>query len=121
MAAWTAAARAERAPASRQHTRARPAKRTRAAPSRVTGSVLWIGVLAALLAGVVAMNVAVLRLNMRLDHLGRERATLRAENAALYSQLSSAAATGRIQTLAMKRLGYVQASSAQTSYVNIGR
>ena len=36
------------------------------------------------------MNVAVLRLNIRLDHLGRDRTQLRAENAALGSQLSSA-------------------------------
>ena len=51
---------------------------------------IWIALVAGLLAGVVAMNVAVLRLNMKLDQLGRERADLRAENAALSSQLSSA-------------------------------
>ena len=54
------------------------------------GGVIWIALVAGLLAGVVAMNVAVLRLNMKLDHLGRERADLRAENAALSVQLSSA-------------------------------
>ena len=83
--------------------------------------MLWIGALAALLAGVVAMNVAVLRLNLRLDKLGGDRAGLRADNARLFSQLSSAAATGRIQSLAMKRLGYVQASPEQTNYVHLGR
>jgi cell division protein FtsL len=83
--------------------------------------VVWIGALAVLLAGVVAMNVAVLRLNMTLDQLGRNRAQLRADNAALYSRLSSAAATGRIQDLAMKRLGYVQATPEQTSYIHLGR
>ena len=36
-------------------------------------------------------NVAVLRLNMKLDRLGRERADLKAQTAALSSQLSSAA------------------------------
>lgn len=77
--------------------------------------------LAALLAGVVAMNVAVLRLNMRLDQLGRDRASLRADNAVLYSRLSTAVATGRIQSLAMKKLGYVQATPEQTSYVNLGK
>lgn len=85
----------------------------------MAGGVVWIGIIGALLAGVVAMNVAVLRLNMKLDHLGRERADLRAENAALSVQLSSAASTPRIQGLAAKRLGYVQATPDQTSYLTI--
>jgi cell division protein FtsL len=83
--------------------------------------VLWIAIVAALLAGVVATNVAVLRLNMTLDRLGRERADLRAQNAALASQLSSAAAAPRIQTLAAKRLGLVQATPDQTTYVKLPR
>ena len=118
MATWSAAAHAERAPVPRP--RARPAKAVRAR-KRVTGGVVCIGVVAALLTGVVAMNVAVLRLNMRLDRLGRERADLQAENAALSSQLSSAAATGRIQRLAMRRLGFVPASPEQTRFVRVGR
>jgi cell division protein FtsL len=122
MAAWTAAAaaRAERAPAPRPE-RPRAVPRPRARKRQVPGGVLWIAVLAILLAGVVAMNVAVLRLNMTLDRLGRERAQLRADNAALFSQLSSAAATGRIQQLAAHRLGYVPATSEQTSYVQLAR
>ena len=118
MAAWTAAASAETAlPAP---SRARAARRP-SQQRRLTGSVLWISVLAVLLTGVVAMNVAVLRLNMTLDRLDRQRAGLRADNAALFSQLSSAAATSRIQQLAMKRLGYVQATPDQSSYVQLGR
>src|SRR5919202_6201653 len=117
MAGW-AAAHAERPPA--RSPRPRPARRAKP-QRRVTGGVLWIGVLAILLAGVVAMNVAVLRLNMTLDRLGRERAQLRADTAALQSQLSSAAATGRIETMAMKQLGYIPASPDQTTYVHLGR
>jgi cell division protein FtsL len=86
---------------------------------RVTGGVVWIGVVAVLLAGVVALNVAVLRLNMKLDHLSRERADLRAQNAALAVQLSGAASAPRIQGLAAKRLGLVQATPDQTSYVKL--
>ena len=82
---------------------------------------MWIAIVAALLAGVVATNVAVLRLNMTLDRLGRDRADLRAENAALASQLSSAASAPRIQALAARRLGLVQASSEQTTYVRLPR
>src|SRR5438445_212862 len=68
MATW--AAEAERP---RPHPRRapRPVHRER----RVAGGVVWIGIVAALLAGVVAMNVAVLRPNIKLDHLGGERAT----------------------------------------------
>lgn len=120
MATWAGAARAEAAPAARPRPRPRPVRR--AAPHRrVAGGVLWIGALAALLAGVVAMNVGVLRLNMALDGLGRERADLRAGNAALSSQVSSAAAARRIQSFAARRFGLVQASPAQTSYVLLDR
>jgi cell division protein FtsL len=107
------------AEAERPQPRPRPAPRAVKRPRRVTGGVVWIGVVAALLAGVVAMNVAVLRLNMRLDKLGRERADLRAQNAQLSSQLSSQASAPRIQGLAAKRLGLVQATPDQTSYVTL--
>ena len=42
-----------------------------------------------LLAGVVFVNVAVLRLNLALDGANADRVKLRAENAALQSELSS--------------------------------
>jgi len=121
MAAWTAAARAESAPAPRARAASTRTARRPRAQRRVTGGVFWIAVVAVLLAGVVAMNVAVLRLNMTLDRLGRERANLRADNAELFSQLSSAAAAGRIQSLAIKRLGYVPATPEQTTYVQLDR
>ena len=113
MATW--AARVEEAHPPRSSPRA--VRRER----RVTGGVLWIGVVAALLAGVVATNVAVLRLNMKLDSLSRERADLRAQTAALSSQLSSAAAAPRIQRLAAKQLGLVQATADQTTYLTLRR
>ena len=112
MATWAAEAE-------RPQPKPRPAPRVVKRQRRVTGGVVWIGVVAALLAGVVAMNVAVLRLNMKLDTLGRERADLRAQNAALSSQLSSQASAPRIQGLAAKRLGLVQATPDQASYVTL--
>jgi hypothetical protein len=118
MAAWSAAARAERIAAPRPRPRAATRPRT---GRRVTGGVVWIAIVAALLAGVVALNVAVLRLNMQVDRLGHQRAGLRAQNAALSSRLSQAAATGRIQRLAMKRLGFTPATPEQTSFVHLGR
>jgi cell division protein FtsL len=114
MATW-AAARAEEADVARPRPKPRVVKRER----RVTGGVLSIAIVAALLAGVVATNVAVLRLNVKLDHLGQERADLRAQNAQLSSQLSSAASAPRIQKLAAKRLGWQQATSDQTTYFKL--
>src|SRR6202795_3695718 len=111
MAAWSAAARAEETVAV-PRSRPRVVKRER----RVTGGVFWIGIVATLLAGVVATNVAVLRLNMKLDSLGRERADLRAQNAELSSQLSSAASAPRIQKLAAKRLRLVPAAPHPTTH-----
>jgi cell division protein FtsL len=112
MATWVA--EAER-PLPRPRQAPRPLRRER----RVAGGVVWIGIVAALLAGVVAMNVAVLRLNMKLDSLSRERADLRAQNAALSVNLSGASSAPRIQGLAAKRLGLVQATPDQTSYLNL--
>jgi cell division protein FtsL len=86
----------------------------------VAGGVVWIAVLAVLLTGVVALNVAVLRLNVRLDKLNAERTQLRADRQALASQLSLAAATPRIQTLA-HRQGLVPADPTQTTYVRLSR
>ena len=52
--------------------------------------MLWIVLFAVLLAGVVAVNVAVLRLNLELDQVGRERSELKADIAAIRSEVSSA-------------------------------
>jgi cell division protein FtsL len=118
MATWAAARAEEHVLPARSR---RPKPRAVRPQRRVTGGVLWIAVVAALLAGVVATNVAVLRLNMKLDRLGRERADLQAQNAELSSQLSSAASAPRIQRLAAKQLGWVQATSDQTSYFKLPR
>ena len=116
MATW--AAEAERTQP-KPKPRERPAPRLVKRQRRMTGGVVSIGVVAVLLAGVVALNVAVLRLNMRLDQLARERSDLRAQNAALSVELSSQASAPRIQRLAAKRLGYVQATPDQTTYVTL--
>jgi cell division protein FtsL len=93
--------------------------RLRKRRSRLTGGVIWIVLLAVLLAGVVALNVAVLRLNMRYDKLGRTKVDLVAQNAELQSQLSSAAATQRIQQQARSQLGLVAANPDTTKYIRL--
>ena len=55
-------------------TIAQPApRRLRVGRSAFTGGVFWILVVAVLLAGVVAINVLVLRLNVQLDDLRTPR------------------------------------------------
>jgi cell division protein FtsL len=95
--------------------RAKPAGRRRS----VDRGVLWIAAIALLLAGVVAVNVAVLQLNVRLDELGRERVQLRYDTAGLRAELSSAGANARIGQRAGSQLGLVQADSATTTYVEL--
>ena len=94
--------------------------RAHAQQRRVAGGVVMIIVLAVLLAGVVAMNVAVLRLNLRLEQLDGQRAKLRAERAVLSSKLSSAAASPRIEGLA-RSAGLVPADPEQTVYIRLRR
>jgi hypothetical protein len=106
------AAYAEAAPADGGR-RPRPVAARRADPLR--SGVVWIVVVGALLAGLVALNVAVLQLNVRLDRLGRDRAMLRDENAALESRSSSAAAS--VHARAKQRLRLVQATNI--TYVDL--
>ncbi|HEU0305203.1 MAG TPA: hypothetical protein VFR32_11550 [Gaiellaceae bacterium] len=101
--------------------RSRARVERRSAQRRLYGGIVWIVVVAVLLAGVVALNVAVLRANLRLDELAQQRAKIRAENAALESKLASAAATGRIQKLAAEQLGARPASPEQTTHVELPR
>ena len=127
MAAWGQSAVAAPAPRPRTRPAPRPKPAARPRPRRaattarpgILGGVLWIVLLGALLAGIVALNVAVLQLNLRFDELGRERAELRAGNAALASQLSSASSAPRVEALARKRLGLVPLDPQQTVYLEL--
>ncbi|HJR95412.1 MAG TPA: cell division protein FtsL [Gaiellaceae bacterium] len=85
------------------------------------GGVVWILLLATLLAGVVAVNVAVLRLNLQLDAAGRERTELKTDIAELRSEISSAAATSRIERLAEGELGLVEVDPEDTTYIQLGK
>ena len=109
-------------------TIAQPARMRRAriasSPRRswlVSGGVAWIVVFALLLAGVVAINVAVLRLNLQLDQSGRERTDLKNDIAGLRAEISSAAATTRIERLAQGELGLREVQPEDTTYIELGR
>jgi hypothetical protein len=96
------------------------AHRRHAKRFRVTGGILWISALALLLAGVVAVNVAVLRVHMGVTGLEQEQLRLRAENQTLASQVSSAKAAPGIEQAAQK-LGLVPAQATDTSYLDLAK
>jgi cell division protein FtsL len=93
--------------------------RTQAKRARARGGILWIALSGVLLAGVVFVNVAVLRANLALDSSTNQRAKLRAENQALQSQLASALASSKIQSRAQHQLGLVAADPSATQYLNL--
>jgi len=106
----------------RKAPRPRPravAKKRPARSTGVAGGVVWIAFVTALLAGVVALNVAVLRLNVELDGLAREKQELRAGNNELASRLAGLEASGRIESLARTQLGLVPAEPDQTTYITL--
>ena len=72
---------------------------------------------AALLAGIVAVNVAALRLNLESQDLEARKEKLLGENAAAASELSSLTAASRIEEVAREELGLV--APAQVTYVRI--
>jgi hypothetical protein len=120
------------APAPRTaRTKARPTSRSKATAkgkagsrarrrSPARGAIVWIVVGALILGGVVFVNLAVLRLNLALDDATQKRSKLRAENAALGSQLSSALTSPKIQALS-RRQGLVDADLATIGYIDLGR
>jgi hypothetical protein len=81
--------------------------------------VAWIAVVGVLLAGVVATNVAVLRLNLSIDSATQRRVQLESDIATLSSRLSSELAAGRIQSLAQANRGLRPAQDV--TYVDLGR
>ncbi|MBA2742655.1 MAG: hypothetical protein H0U46_11665 [Actinobacteria bacterium] len=104
-------------------TRSAPTRRsakTESRPRLLAGGVLWIVLFGTLLAGVVAVNVAVLRVNLELDGVSRERTQLRADIASISAGISSAAATARIERAARDELGLVQADPDEMVYVTLG-
>jgi hypothetical protein len=122
---WFAPAEvAEPAPAPRKR---RPAARRPAAPvrsrrrhahRRVRAHIVWMVLFALLLSGVVAVNVAVLRAHVAVTKLDEQRAQLQAQNQALASQLSAASSAPRVEAAA-HRLGLVQATAADTTYLDL--
>ena len=126
MTSWFSEAVATPAPRTRTAPKPRPKPNTTAKPRakpkrrpRTRGAIVWIVACAIVLAGVVFVNLAVLRLNLELDRATTERSKLRAENATLASQLSRSLASPRIQSAARREDGLVDAGPAV--YIDMSR
>jgi hypothetical protein len=115
MATQTAPARALTA---RRRPRGRPVPGRGLPRRRLAGGVVWIAVVAALLAGVVALNVVVLRLNMRLDELGTERVRLRSEIAELKSRAADESTPAHIRAQLYAN-GYRPAAAGSIRFVTL--
>ena len=113
--------RRRRPPAARPRGRPAASVRSRRKPTqrRVRGHIVWMILFALLLFGVVAVNVAVLRAHVAVSQLDEQRAKLQARNQALASELSAASSAPRIEAAA-RRLGLVQASAGNTTYLDLG-
>jgi hypothetical protein len=124
MAAWAqhasvAAPLPARRPGPRPAARTKPRAQAARRPG-LLGGVVWIVVLAALLGGIVALNVAVLQLNQRLERANERTAELKAANLALAGELSSAGSAPQVASIAHSRLGLVPAVPDQTTYIDLG-
>ena len=123
MTSYAESARAEprrkRVHTPRREPRPRTASQTRPRRRSTLGGVVWIAVVAVLLAGVVAVNVAVLRLNVKLDKASRQRLELQSDVARLQSERSSVGASAAISRDARQKLGLVEADPTKTTYVRL--
>jgi hypothetical protein len=67
---------------------------------RLTRGRLWIGALAVLLVGIVALNVMALSLNASSSKTGRQADALKQQNSALRAQLAGEVSSQKVQRLA---------------------
>jgi cell division protein FtsL len=84
---------------------------------RLARSVVGIAIVAGLLAGIVALQVAVLQLRMERGRIQSEIVEIGAQNARIESQISSAASVSRVAGAARGRLGLVEPTA--TTFVQL--
>jgi hypothetical protein len=80
--------------------------------------VLWVLVIATLLGGMVAVNVAALRNSIEAGRLSGQVASLRAENQSLQSHVAEQSGIGRISSLA-RRLGMVPSNPSKSDFLRL--
>jgi cell division protein FtsL len=94
------------------------ARQSKGRSFRVRGSLVWMLVFALLLAGVVAVNVAVLRANVSVNNLDKQIAQRQQKIATLKSKYARATAAPRVAAAA-SHSGLVLAPSADTSLLDM--
>jgi cell division protein FtsL len=107
-------------PAARPRPRPQSRRRTRT-QARARHGILWIAISGILLAGVVFVSVAVLRMNIALDRANSQRADLRAQIASLQGQVATEVASWRIQSQAQQKLGLVAVDPSDIGYVDLSK
>lgn len=100
-------------------SRSRPVARRAATSPALARWTLWIAIVAVLLAGIVALNVAALELRVERGKVQSQNADLRAGIERLEAQLSGAAAVSPVEAAARGRLGLTE--SAETVYLGLER
>ena len=99
--------------------RAVPRRRVR--PRRMTaGGAVWVVVLAALLGGIVALNVAALRDSIEVNRLQAHAQQVQDENRLLRNEVTNLSSPTSIGAAAQK-LGMVPADPNTTKYVHLYR
>jgi hypothetical protein len=106
-------------PVVRPRPRPRTGARTRRAQARARGGIVWIAVSGILLACVVFVNVAVLRMNLALDSANSDRAKLHAQIATMQSEYSSELRSGHITSQAVKQFGLYYQDPSEYGYVHL--
>jgi hypothetical protein len=92
--------------------------RPRAGRSPIGAGVVWVLVIATLLGGIVAVNVAALRNSIEAGRVSGQVASLRAENQSLQSHVAELSGVGRISALA-KRMNMVLAQPNKQDYLRL--
>lgn len=87
---------------------------------RMTRGRLWIGVLGALLVGIVALNVVNLSFTANAAKIDAQIAALESENGVLEARQATRFSVDRLQA-AGREMGYVQPSMAEAHFVEFDR
>jgi cell division protein FtsL len=113
-----APARTRRAP-DREAPQAVPRTRRRARPRRITlGGAAWVVLLAMLLGGIVALNVAALRDSIQVNKLQARAQQLANENRLTQNRVTSLSSPVAIG-IAARKLGMRQADPNTTRYLTL--
>ena len=104
----------------RKPNRRRPATlaRPRAGRSPVAPGVLWVLLIAALLGGIVALNVGALRNSISASKIEGQEAALRSQNDKLRSVVAEQSGLGRINAYA-DRYGMIFAQPLRNDYLRL--